>query len=750
MSNPAPQAQGPSGQPNPMPNAPHKRLQEERFSPFWRVTVRRWTKWYLEGTETFWPFTDRAIRFFVAVWCLRSGLVKAADWETALYLATNEYPVSFMSPANAAAIGLGIELVGPVLLLLGFFTRPAALAMAALTLISQAVYVPTTTNLIVGAILVWYVFNGPAAFSLDRALASGFKNSALPLARPVVRIAEFSREHIAPIVMAILRIWLGVTLLAYAGVIEPPVMVRNWLPEMIFSGFPKWLAIVSAVFFFTGFGAVIVAYGLFAAIALFMATDAHPNITLFPFLFLGIYEAKGAGVFSADRAILKWLEANILFDRDYNDIPDHWPHIVVVGAGFGGLAAVARLNRLPVRITLLDKRNYHLFQPLLYQIATATLNPADIAAPIRSLFRADGNVRVLQGEVSAIDKDARRVTCANGQALEYDRLVLATGATHSYFGRDEWGPYAPGLKTIEDGVAVRAEILGAFEVAEASDDPERIKRLLTFVVVGAGPTGVELAGAIAELAKVNVAREFRTIDPASARIILVQSGERVLPAFPPSLSDEAMEALEALGVEIRLGGRVTEIAEAHVRIGDDTMIETETVLWAAGVAASPAARWLGASADRAGRVEVNATMRVLDAQGAAIEDVFAIGDTAASAAWEGRPVPGLAPAAKQAGAYVSRVIEAELLGKPCPGPFVYNHQGSLATIGRKSAVADFGKFKISGAPAWWLWGLVHVGFLTGARNRVTVMINWTWSFFANHSGVRLITQPAGDPASTPD
>ncbi|MEO0918975.1 MAG: NAD(P)/FAD-dependent oxidoreductase, partial [Pseudomonadota bacterium] len=449
---------------------------------------------------------------------------------------------------------------------------------------------------------------------------------------------------------------------------------------------------------------MIVSYGLFVLIAFFMVTDAHPNITLFPFLFLAIYEAKGAGVFSVDRAILKWLETNILFDRDYADIPERWPHVVVVGAGFGGLSAVARLKRLPVRITLIDKRNYHLFQPLLYQIATATLNPADIATPIRSLFRADGNVRVLKGEVRGIDAEAKQVTYGDGQVLQYDRLVLATGATHSYFGRDEWGPFAPGLKTIEDGVAVRAEILGAFEKAEASGDPERVKRLLTFVVVGAGPTGVELAGAIAELAKVNVEREFRTIDPASARVILVQSGDRVLPAFPEELSAEAMESLEQLGVEVRLGGRVTEIAEAHVQIGEDTRIETETVLWAAGVAASPAAKWLGAAADRAGRVEVNDHMRVIGADGEPLRDVFAIGDTAASSAWDGKPVPGLAPAAKQAGVYVSRVIEAELLDKECPGAFAYKHQGSLATIGRKSAVADFGRFRLSGALAWWLWG----------------------------------------------
>ncbi len=710
-------------------------LQEERLSPFVRVTLRRWAKWYSGGAELFWPFTDIAIRVFVALAFFRSGIVKATDWETAVYLAANEYPVTWMEPIQAASVGLAIELVGPVLLVLGFFTRPAAVAMAALTIVSQAVYVPTTTNLILSAILIWYVVHGPATFSLDRALSAGLKQSAFPLARPAINITEWLRENLAPIFMALVRLWLAVAMLAYAGVYEPSIAVATWLPITIFAGMPDWLALIFAALLTIGFAASIVSYVLVIVIGFVMIAGAHPDVTLYPFLLLAIYEARGAGVLSVDRLIAAWMEKNILFDRDYSEIPDRWPHVVVVGAGFGGLTAVERLKRLPVRITLIDKRNYHLFQPLLYQIATATLNPADIATPIRSLFRPDGNVRVLKGEVKAIDSAAKTVTYGDDQVLEYDKLVLATGASHSYFGRDEWGEFAPGLKTIEDGVAVRASILNAFEQAEACEDEGRIERLLTFVVVGAGPTGVELAGAIAELAKLNVEREFRTVDPANARVILVQSGNRILPAFPEELSAKAQASLEALGVEIRTGSRVTEIAERHVRIGDDTLIETETVLWAAGVTASPAARWLGAECDRSGRVLVDDQLRV---QG--LKDVFAIGDTAGSMAWEGKPVPGLAPAAKQAGAYVSRVVEAELLDKECPGPFEYKHQGSLATIGRKSAVADFGSFKLSGSTAWWLWGLVHVGFLTGARNRVTVLINWGWSFFARHSGVRLITE----------
>ncbi|MEM9500445.1 MAG: FAD-dependent oxidoreductase [Pseudomonadota bacterium] len=714
-------------------------LQEERLSPFVRVTLRRWAKWYSGGAELFWPFTDVVIRLFVAQAFFRSGLVKVTDWDTAVYLATYEYPVSWMSPVNAAMTGLAIELIGPVLLLLGFFTRPAALAMAALTIVSQAVYVPTTTNLIVSAILVWYVLQGPAAFSIDRLVAAGAKQSALPLSRPAVVAGEWLRAEVAPVMMAAIRLWLALALLAHASVFEPSIALATWLPTTIFVGMPDWLAILFAVLLAIGLAASVVSYILVIVIGFVMIAGAHPDVTFYPFLLLAIHEARGAGVLSIDGVIARWMERNILFDRDYSEIPDRWPHIVVVGAGFGGLAAVERLKRLPVRITLIDKRNYHLFQPLLYQIATATLNPADIATPIRSLFRSDGNVRVLKGEVQGIDSKAKTVTFdtkgAKDQVIEYDKLVLATGATHSYFGKDEWGDFAPGLKTIEDGVAVRASILNAFEQAEASEDEERIKRLLTFVIVGAGPTGVELAGAIAELGKFSVEREFRTCDPSSARVVLVQAGNRILPAFPEELSSDATESLEELGVEIRTDCRVTDIAERHVRIGEDTIIETETVLWAAGVTASPAARWLNAKSDKSGRIIVDHQLRVKGH-----EDVFAIGDTAGSMAWDGNPVPGLAPAAKQAGTYVSRVVEAELLDKECPGPFEYKHQGSLATIGRKSAVADFGSFSLSGASAWWLWGLVHVGFLTGARNRALVIINWMWSFFARHSGVRLITE----------
>ncbi len=417
-------------------------------------------------------------------------------------------------------------------------------------------------------------------------------------------------------------------------------------------------------------------------------------------------------------------------------VPENWPHIVVVGGGFGGLACIAYLKNLPVRVTLIDQRNYHLFQPLLYQIATASLSPADVATPIRGLYRNDPNVRVLMDFVHGINQQDKLVLCDDNE-IPYDYLVLATGSKHSYFGRDEWAPYAPGLKRIEDGVAVRHDILKAFERAESSDDQEQINRLLTFVIVGAGPTGVELAGSIAELAHHGLRDEYNNIDPAKARIILVQSGNRILPTFPESLSQKALESLEKLGVEIMLNSRVTDIQDQYAQMGDKK-VATETILWAAGVTASPASKWLNAESDRSGRVIVDDYMRVKDCN-----DIFAIGDTASSNGWNGNNVPGLAPAAKQAGKYVAKIIRGEITKQPYNQKFSYKHQGSLATIGRKAAVADFGWLKLHGATAWWLWGAVHVVFLNGGRNRISLLVNWIWSYFTFRVGIRLITDEDG-------
>ncbi|MEP3226345.1 MAG: FAD-dependent oxidoreductase [Parasphingorhabdus sp.] len=713
-------------------NADQAILQEERLSPFLRITLRIWTKTYRSIIGLISPFFDILVRIFVAQAIFRSGIVKLSDWDTALSLARFEYPVSWMAPETAALIGVLIEIIAPILLLFGLFTRGAAFAILTLLAVSQIEYVATDLNLWLIAILGWYVLRGAGGFSLDRALAGGLGGSALPFARPAMQFLDFLTTIIAPIWLLIIRLWLAVTLLAVAGAIGMSGP-ENFLPVKTFAGMHAGVAIGLAILLVLGLFIPLAALAMILILSTLAVMGLHPDLTSYPMLLLGILVFFGAGFLSVDRAISAWLEANILFDRKYEDVPDHWPHIVVVGAGFGGLACVNKLKNLPVRITLIDRHNYHLFQPLLYQIATAALSPADVATPIRGLFRNDGNVRVLLGEVSAIDTAENALTYGQNQ-LTYDHLVLATGASHSYFGKDEWAPFAPGLKTIEDGVSVRAHVLRAFERAESSNDPKRVKRLLTFVIVGAGPTGVELAGAIAELAHQGLKDEFSRIDPAQAQIILVQSGERILPAFPEELSAHAAQSLADLGVDIRLKSRVTDIAADRVQIGEDMEIATETVLWAAGVIASPAGKWLEAETDRAGRVSVDEHMRV-----AGYDHIFAIGDTAGSNAWDGNPVPGLAPAAKQAGVYVASYIQKQLMESEQIAPFAYKHQGSLATIGRKSAVADFGFMKLHGAIAWWLWGAVHVGFLSGVRNRISVLVNWIWSYFTLQLGIRLIT-----------
>jgi NADH dehydrogenase len=409
------------------------------------------------------------------------------------------------------------------------------------------------------------------------------------------------------------------------------------------------------------------------------------------------------------------------------------PHIVIVGAGFGGLSAAHGLASADADVTVVDRRNYHLFQPLLYQVATAGLSPAQIAAPIRAILRRAANIQVLLGRVTGVDMQSRTVMLED-RTLSYDTLVIATGARHAYFGHDEWEQVAPGLKNINDATAIRRRILTAFENAEASDEPAR-RRLLTFVVIGGGPTGVEMAGAIAELARVALRHDFRNIDPREARIVLVEAGSRVLSAFPEKLSEAAQRALEGLGVEVRLGTPVTQCDAEGVTIGDDPL-PAATIVWAAGVAASSAARWLGAGHDRAGRVRVGPDLTVPDHP-----EIFCIGDTSLAEDAEGKPLPGLAPVAKQQGAYVARTIRARLAGQPAPGPFRYRDYGTLATIGRRAAVADFGWLQLSGTLAWLLWGLVHISFLIGFRNRLVVLIDWIWSYVTFQSGARLITGP---------
>lgn len=410
------------------------------------------------------------------------------------------------------------------------------------------------------------------------------------------------------------------------------------------------------------------------------------------------------------------------------------PRIVIVGAGFGGLTAAKTLGGRAVDVTLVDRQNYHLFQPLLYQVATAGLSPADIAAPIRAIVGRYRNVTVLLGSVNAVDVAARCVHVGD-RRLPYDVLVLATGGRHAYFGHDEWEPFAPGLKRIEDATEMRRRILLAFEHAEGEPDPDERRRLMTLVIVGGGPTGVELAGAIAELAKRALAKDFRTIDPRTARILLVEAGPRVLSTFPEALSDSARRQLERLGVEVRLNTPVEKVdADGVIAAGE--RIESRTVLWGAGVAASPAGKWIGAKVDRAGRIVVKADLTVPQ-----MPDIFAIGDTALTVDDEGEPLPGVAPVAKQQGYYVARAILSRATGQGEIGSFRYRNYGNLATIGRKAAVADFGWLRLRGLSAWIVWTFAHIYFLIGFRNRAMVALDWLWAYFTYQRGSRLITDP---------
>jgi NADH dehydrogenase len=410
------------------------------------------------------------------------------------------------------------------------------------------------------------------------------------------------------------------------------------------------------------------------------------------------------------------------------------PHrVVIVGAGFGGLECAQRLKGAPVEITLVDRRNHHLFQPLLYQVATASLATSEIAWPIRYLLRDRSDVTTLFANVNGVDAANKRVLLEDGDTLGYDTLVLATGVRHAYFGHDEWEPFAPGLKTLEDATTLRRRILVAFERAERESDPERRAALLTFVIIGAGPTGVELAGTIAELARDTLPPDFRNIDTHKTRVVLIEAGPRVLAGFPDDLSAYAQRSLEEVGVEVILNQPVTECSADGVVFGGKPL-QARTLIWAAGVRASRAAEWLQAPHDRAGRLQVQPDLTVPDHP-----DIFAIGDTVSIADAKGNPVPGIAPAAKQQGRYVAAAIKARLAGQTT-APFRYSHAGSLAQIGKRKAVIDFGTIKLRGTIAWWIWGIAHIYFLIGLRNRLSVAISWLWIHARDQRAARLITQ----------
>jgi NADH dehydrogenase len=416
------------------------------------------------------------------------------------------------------------------------------------------------------------------------------------------------------------------------------------------------------------------------------------------------------------------------------------PHVVIVGGGFAGIYAARALRHARVHITVVDRKNHHLFQPMLYQVATAGLNPADITAPIRSIVRRQKNVEVVLGEVTAVDTGARTLQLADGGRLTYDYLLLCTGARHSYFGHDDWEPYAPGLKSLEDALEIRRRVLTAFERAEREPDPVKRHAHLTFVIVGGGPTGVEMAGAVAEIRSFALRRDFRHIDPRDATVMLLEGGTRILPSYPESLSAEAKRELRAVGVDVRTETFVTDIQPGAVHAAGWT-IPTNTVIWAAGNMASPLLKTLGTPLDRQGRVVVQPDCSIPGSP-----EVFVLGDAAAFVE-DGRTLPGICPVAIQMGEYAARAVQADLKGRPRE-PFSYWDKGQLAVIGRGQAVADIGRLHFGGFIAWFLWIFIHIFFLIGFRNRVLVLLQWAWAYVTYQRGARLITDP-WRPASLP-
>jgi NADH dehydrogenase len=682
-----------------------------------------------------WPLVDLLIRIWIGKLALVLSVLISTDWAMAVSMAVGSYPIP-VAGLGSTAILSQVYWLAAFSLILGLATRVGAAVLFAFTVASHIRVTALDLNLFWMALLAYYVLLGADRLSLDRLLSQGLKSSPLPQVGALITLLDATRPGLTGIYLLALRVALMLTMLLAGG---------HMATAMLTTTADAWLPVSSATLLFGNKG---VAWALLIGSGLATRATALLNVGMigyhemsggevsFPFywtVLLLLLVAKGPGPFSLDGAVLAGLRrgSSELLGKPAFSLKG-LPRVVIVGAGFGGIACARALRHAPASITLIDRQNYHLFQPLLYQVATAALSPADIAIPIRAIFRDQFNAKVMLATVTGLDTERREVL-TDGLNLPYDHLVIATGATHSYFGQDAWAPFAPGLKRVDDATLVRRRVLEAFEHAEVAASEAERRRQLSFVIVGGGPTGVELAGAIAELARVGMEKDFRNFDPATAEIILVQAGPRLLPAFPESLAEVARRSLADIGVKVFLNSKVRLIDADGVMV-NDRRIYSRTVLWAAGVAASPAAKWLNAEADEAGRVKVQPDLSVPH-----LPDVYVIGDTALANCWKGQPVPGLAPAAKQGGAFVAKVIRSKLRGEPISHAFSYRHMGSLATIGRKSAVADFGFVRLRGAMAWWLWGIAHVLFLVGSRNRVAVVLNWIWSYVTYRASTRLIT-----------
>ncbi|HXA36716.1 MAG TPA: FAD-dependent oxidoreductase [Steroidobacteraceae bacterium] len=704
-----------------------------RLTEVSRTISKFWSSLF-EGLA--WPYIEFAIRLWIAKLFFVFGILQLTHWPLTLELASQENPIPFLAPEAAAFLSTAIYLVCAALLVLGFMTRYAALPLLALSFVTQLRYEPFDTQLFWIALSGWFVIHGAGALSLDNLLRRGLSDSAVPLIPAIIKVSTWLRMRVGPLYVAFLRVWLGLALLMAVYADTHRLVLDNiarWFPLDVAVRIPAGAALMGGILLVIGAGTRYVATALLVSLVAASVVDPRATDSIYLLMFLAILAIYGGGGISIDRATQRLRDRFFPVGKASGlNVLQGLPRVVIVGAGFGGLRCAQALRDVPAAVTLIDRTNYHLFQPLLYQVATAALSPGDIATPARQMFRNSPSTRLLLGTVTAVDTARQMVSTQNGE-IPYDYLVLATGATHSYFGQEAWAPFAPGLKRVEDALEIRRRILTAFERAEATSVEAEREGLLTFLIVGGGPTGVELAGAIAELARYGLENDFRAFDPSKARVILVQAAPRLLPSFPERLANTAQRSLEQLGVEVHLGGRVDHIDAMGVSV-NGRRIEARTVLWAAGVSASPAAMWLNAAADKAGRLIVEGDLRV-----PGLANVFGIGDTVASNGWKGELVPGLAPAAKQGGAYVAKQIRALIEAKHTLPAFRYRHYGSLATIGRKAAVADFGFLRLSGAPAWWLWGIVHLGFMLDVRNRVSTLINWFWAYLRFGGSIRLIT-----------
>ena len=669
-------------------------------------------------------FVDLLVRLWLAKIFFVMGVLHAANWDSTLQLYAGATTVPGFGTKLAAVLGTGVELICPLFLIVGLATRVAAIPLLILAIAVELTDRTLGNHFLWIALLGILIVRGAGALSVDSLIGPHLAGSAIPLAASLRKIAAFKERYLLPPFELLVRV--GIAWLLWSHGFSHGSTTLQVIGFIICALFALGLA--------TRLVALILAI---LSVALFFHTTSLGDLVLRVLLFLN-FAFYGAGPFSLDQAIWLWLKQlcpSVFGDRDWLAKA---PRVVIVGAGFGGLTAAMSLRHAWANVTLIDKRNYHLFQPLLYQVATATLSPADIAQPIRGLLRDQRNCRVLMGDVTGVDSAQHEVLIGDLR-IPYEYLVLATGARQSYFGHDEWAALAPSLKRVEDATTIRSRVLAAFEEAEACPDEAERRRLMTFVLIGAGPTGVELAGAIAELAHQSLSGDFRSIDPSTARVLLVQAGPIVLPAMPESLSRAATESLTKLGVEVMTHARVEAVDAGGVQIGDKR-IEAGLVIWTAGVTASEASSWIKAEHDRASRIIVGPDLAVPNTT-----NVFALGDTSSCKGADGKPLPGLGAVAKQQGEYIAKLIRARIESHSSPGPFRYVDYGTMATIGRKSAVADLGFVKLSGSIAWWLWGLVHVSFLVDVRSRIAVVFDWFWSYLTYNRSVRLITTTEGHP-----